>query len=128
LELLGSVGLVERATAVRAGARQGRLVDLVDLFGPGRLAMGLGAVLLAGLTARPLRLGLGRPCGEGGGLALAPPLGLFEEAGQALDLCFELGGAAPQVGDEAVAFPAASAGRALHTHIVAEGACLRGFS
>ena len=83
--------------------------------------MSLGAVVRAGLAAGPLRLGLRRPLGEGGGLALAVPLCLFEEAGQALGLGFELGGAAPQVGDEAVAFAAAPAGRALHTRIVAEG-------
>jgi hypothetical protein len=78
LELLGDVGLVERAAAVGAAVRQRCLVDLIDVGGG--LAMSLGTVVRAGLTAGPLRLGLGRPLGEGGGLALAVPLCLFEEA------------------------------------------------
>jgi hypothetical protein len=118
-------GFVERASAVGTDLGQRRFVDLIDVGGG--LAMSLGSVVRAGLATGPLRLGLRRPPGEGGGLAFAIPLCLFEEAGQALDLGFELVGAAPQVGDEAVAFPAARAGRALHTRIVAEGACLRGF-
>src|SRR5262249_10137433 len=61
----------EGAAAVGAGAGQGRLVDLVDLFGGGRLAVGLGAVVLARLAARFLGLGRGLALGEGGGLALA---------------------------------------------------------
>src|SRR5262249_39546779 len=40
LELLGDVGFAERAAAVGAGVGQGRLVDLVDLFAAGRLAVG----------------------------------------------------------------------------------------
>src|SRR6516162_9065241 len=71
LKLLGDVGLVEGAAAIGADVGQGRLVDLVDLFGAGGLAMGLGAVVLAGLTARPLGLVCGLALGEGGGLALA---------------------------------------------------------
>src|SRR5439155_25982751 len=71
LELLGDVGFVEGAATVGAGLGQGRLVDLVDLFGSGRLAVGLGAVVLAGLAAGLLGLAGGRPLGEGGGLALA---------------------------------------------------------
>src|SRR5690349_14798455 len=86
LELLGDVGLVERAAALGAGAGQGRLVDLVDLIGAGRLAMGLGAVVLAGLAARLLGLVGGRSLGEGGGLALAGAGGLVELAAEALVL------------------------------------------
>src|SRR5262249_38278939 len=71
LELLGDVGLVEQATAVGAGTGQGGLVDLVDLLGAGAWAVGLGAVVLAGLAARRLGLAGGRSLGEGGGLALA---------------------------------------------------------
>jgi hypothetical protein len=48
LELLGDVGLVEGAAAIGAAARQRCLVNLVDLFGAGRLAVGLGAVGFAG--------------------------------------------------------------------------------
>jgi hypothetical protein len=78
LELLGDVSLVEGAAAVGAAVRQRRLVDLVDLPGAGRLAMGLGAVVLAGLAAWLVGLAGGLALGEGGGLALAtgciPPL------------------------------------------------------
>jgi hypothetical protein len=40
LELLGDVGLVEGAAAIGADLVQRRLVDLVDLLGAGRLAVG----------------------------------------------------------------------------------------
>jgi hypothetical protein len=46
-------------------------VDLVDLFGAGRLALRLGEVILAGLAAGFLGLTGGLALGEGGGLALA---------------------------------------------------------
>src|SRR5262249_4316655 len=55
LELLGDVGLVQGTAAVRANVGQGRLVNLVDLFGAGRLAVGLGAVV-------PAARGAGRAC------------------------------------------------------------------
>jgi hypothetical protein len=71
LELLGNVGLVEWAGAVGAAIGQRRLVDLVDLFGVGRLAMGLGAVVLARLAPGLLGLCSRLALGEGGGLALA---------------------------------------------------------
>ena len=71
LELLGHMRFVERATAVGAAVRQRRLVDLVDLFGAGRLALRLGEVILAGLAAGFLGLTGGLALGEGGGLALA---------------------------------------------------------
>jgi hypothetical protein len=86
LELLGDVGLVEGAAAVGADVGQGRLMDLVDLFGAGRLAMGLGAVVLAGLAARLLGLVGGLALGEGGGLALAGAGRFFELAAEALVL------------------------------------------
>jgi hypothetical protein len=63
LVLLGDVGFVRGAAAVGAGVGQGRLVNLVNLFGAGRLAVGLGVVSLAGLAAGLL--------GPVGGLALA---------------------------------------------------------
>src|SRR5262249_27823484 len=86
LELLGDVGLVEGAAAVGADVRQGRLVNLVDLFGAGRLAGGRGAVVLAGLAAGLLGLVGGLALGEGGGLALAGAGRLVELAAQALVL------------------------------------------
>src|SRR5262249_15503755 len=47
LELLGDIGFVQRAAAVGAAVWQRRLMDLIDLVRGGRLAMGLGAVVLA---------------------------------------------------------------------------------
>ena len=86
LVLLGYVRLVERAAAVGAGVGQGRLVDLVDLVRGGRLAVGLGAVVLARLAP-----GLLGPCGrlalgEGGGLALAGTEGRVEFTTESLVL------------------------------------------
>ena len=72
-----------------AEVRQGRLVDLVDLFGARRLAVGLGAVLPARLAAGSLGLGLGRPLGEGRGLALVLAAGLVEFGPEALVLGLE---------------------------------------
>jgi hypothetical protein len=86
LKLLGDAGLVEGAAAVWAGVGQACLVDLVDLFGAGRLAVGLGAVILAGLAAGLLGLVGGRTLGEGGGLALAGAGRLVELAAEALVL------------------------------------------
>ena len=90
LELLGDVGLVERAAAVGAAVRQGRLVDLVDLLGAGRLAVGRGAVVLAGLAAGLLGLVDGLALGEGGSLALAGTGRLVELAAEALVLGLEV--------------------------------------
>src|SRR5262249_28105526 len=56
LELLGGVGLVERTAAVGAAVRQRCLVDFIDLVGARRLAMSLGAVILARLAAGLLGL------------------------------------------------------------------------
>jgi hypothetical protein len=46
-------------------------VDLVDLFGAERLAVGLEAVLFAGLAVWLTRMELGLALGEGSSLALA---------------------------------------------------------
>ena len=61
-------------------------MDLVNLFGAGRLAVGLGAVVLAGRAARFLGLAGGRCLGEEGGLALAGAGRLAELAAEALVL------------------------------------------
>jgi hypothetical protein len=65
-------------------------VDLVDLFGAGRLAVGLGAVVLAGLTAGFLGLGGGRALGKGGGLALAGTGRRVELAAEAVVLSLQV--------------------------------------
>jgi hypothetical protein len=90
LELLGDVGFVQGAAAVGADSGQGRLVDLVDLIGAGRLAVGLGAVILAGLATGLLGLVGGLALGEGGGLALAGAGRLVELAAEALVLGLEV--------------------------------------
>ena len=53
--------------------------------------MGLGTVVGAGLATRLLRLGPGRPFGEGSGLALAGAALFVEEACQELNLDAERG-------------------------------------
>ena len=90
LELLGDVRLVERTAAVGAALRQGRLVNLVDLFGGRWLTVGLRAVVLAGLAAWFARIELGPALGEGSGLALAGAGRLVELAAQALVLGLEV--------------------------------------
>src|SRR5205085_10253749 len=50
----------------------------------------------AGLAAGFLRIGLGRPLGEGGGLALAGAALLLEQLGHAVELGFQFGDAALQ--------------------------------
>ncbi len=86
LELLGDVGFVQGAAAVGAHSGQGRLVDLVDLVRGGQFAVGLGAVVLAGLASGLLGLVGGLALGEGGGLALAGAGRLVELAAEALVL------------------------------------------
>src|SRR5262249_24672027 len=61
-----------------------------------------------------LRLVGGRSLGEGGGLALADPLLLFEQAGQPLHLGFQLG-------DAALQRLAAGAGRSVHAGRIGKG-------
>ena len=80
------MGLVEGAATVGADVGQGRLVDLVDLVRGGRLAMGLGAVVLAGLAPWLLGLVGGLALGEGSGLAFTGAGRLVELAAQALVL------------------------------------------
>jgi len=61
-------------------------VDLIDLVGGGRLAVGLGAVVLARLAARPTGIRLGLTLGEGACLALAGPEGGVEFTAEPLVL------------------------------------------
>jgi hypothetical protein len=84
LVLAGDVGFLDGPAAAGAGLRQRGLVDFVEVGG--WLPMGLGAVIRAGVAAGPLRLGLGRPFGEGGGLALAGAGRVLELAAEALVL------------------------------------------
>jgi hypothetical protein len=86
LELLGDVAFVERAAAVGTDLGQRCLVDLVNLFGRGWLAVGFGAVVLARLPTGFLGLGRGLALGEWGGLALAGAGRLVELAAEALVL------------------------------------------
>jgi hypothetical protein len=113
LELLGHMGLVEWAAAVGAAIGQGRLVDLVDLFGVGRLAVGLGAVVLARLAPRLLGLCSRLALCEGGGLALAGAGHLVELAAEALVLGL-------QVTEASLKGLAAGTQDGLHTCIIRE--------
>jgi hypothetical protein len=61
-------------------------VGFIDLVGPGRLAVGFGAVILTGLAAGLLGLARGLALGEEGGLALTGAGGLVELPAEALVL------------------------------------------
>jgi hypothetical protein len=61
-------------------------VNLVDLFGGRWLAVGLGAVIVAGFAAWLLGIGFRIAFGEGSGLALAGTQGRIELTAQALVL------------------------------------------
>src|SRR5262249_10818321 len=113
LELLGDAGFVEGAATVGAGMGQGGLVDLVDLLGAGRLSVGLGAIVFAGLSAGRLGLASGLAFGEWGGLALAGTGRLVELAAEALVLGL-------QVADASLKGLAASTRDGLHTSLYAE--------
>src|SRR4029453_14049042 len=86
LELPGDADLDERATAVGALLGQRCLVDLVDLVRGRWLAVGLGAVVLAGLAAGLLWLGCRLALGEGGGLTLTGTKGCVELTAEPLVL------------------------------------------
>lgn len=90
LVLLGDVGFVEWGAAVGAALGQRCLVNLVDLFGTGRPAVGFGAVVLAWLAAGLLRLGRRLALGERGGLALAGARRLVELTPEPLVLGLEV--------------------------------------
>src|SRR5262249_44503426 len=91
----------------------GRLVDLIDLVGGGRLAMGLGAVVLAGLAAGFARVRLGLVLGEGSGLSLGCAGGLVELAAEAVVLGL-------QVAEASLQGSAAGTRDGLHTPIIGE--------
>ncbi len=110
LELLGDVGFVERAAAISATFAR-RFVDLVDLFGARRLAMRLGAVVLAGLAPGFLGLGTGLALGERRGLSLAGTESLVELAAEAQVLGLE-------VADTLLKGLAASTPERFHTAII----------
>ena len=61
-------------------------MDLADFLGGWRLAVGLGAIVLARLTAGPARGRLGLALGEGSGLALAGAGRFVELVAEALVL------------------------------------------
>jgi hypothetical protein len=86
LELLGDVSFAEGAAAVGAAVRQRRLMDLVDFPGGWRLAVGLGAIVIARLTAGLARGRFGPALGEGSGLALAGARRFVELVAEALVL------------------------------------------
>ena len=89
LVLLVDMRLFDVAAAVGTLLRQRRLVDFVDPLR--RLAVGLGAVVLARFPARLLRLWLGRSLGERSSLSFAGPALLVEKVRQMFDLGAELG-------------------------------------
>ena len=115
LELVGRAGLDEPAPTVRASVGQVRLVALGDLLGWRRRAVAVGAVGIAGLAARRLRVGLGRPLAERGRLPLAGAQGVVEPPGQLGDLGFEFGDALEEI-------PTAGTRRFVHAAIVPTGA------
>ena len=86
-------------------------MDFVDVGG--WLPMGLGAVIRAGLAAGSPRLGLGRPFGEGSGMALAGAGRLIELAAEALVLGL-------QVTEASLKGLAAGTRDGLHTSITGE--------
>jgi len=95
----------------QSGQASGKGASWTSSTCPGGGRWGLGAIVGAGLPAGLLRVGGGRSLGEGGGLALAGALLLFEQARQALDLGFQLG-------DAALKGLAAGAGGFVHEGIV----------
>jgi hypothetical protein len=90
LILVVDVRFVDLAAAIGTLLGQRRFVNLVDLLG--WIAMRLGAVVLARLTARLFRFGFRWPLAERSSLAFAGATLLVEKASEMLDLRAEFGG------------------------------------
>lgn len=88
LKLLIDVSFVDGSATIGTRLRQRRLVDFVDLLR--RRPVRLGAVVLAGVTARLFGIRLGRLFGEGSGLPFAGSLQLLDQSAQPTDLGFML--------------------------------------
>ena len=114
LELVNRAGLDEATAAVGAGVGQVRLVALGDLIELGRWTVAVLAVGIAGLAAGRLRVGLGRPLAERGGLPLPGAEGILQLPGQLRDPGFEFG-------DTLEEFPTAGTRGLVHDTIVANG-------
>src|SRR6202030_1063408 len=113
LELLGHVRFVERSAAVGTDRGQRRFVDLVDLLGGGRLAVGGSAVVLARFAAGFLGVRFRFALCEGAGLALARPTGGIELAAQALVLGLQV--IDPSLKSSAVGAPNRFHGSIIHS-------------
>ncbi len=87
LELRLDLVQFELPAALGTGIRKRRLVDFVHLRR--RLAVSLGAVVLARLPAAFLRIGFGRSLGEGGCLAFPATADLLEELAEFPVFLFE---------------------------------------
>jgi hypothetical protein len=83
-------------------------VNFIDLIGGGRSAVGLGAIVLAGLAAGLLGLAVGPALGEGSGLTLSGTGCLVKLAAEA----FVLG---LQVAEASLKCAAADASDGFHT-------------
>ena len=115
LELLRRAGLDEAAPTVGAGVGEAGLVALGELLGRRWRAVAVLAVGVARLATGRLRVGLGRPLAERGGLPLPGAQSLVELPGQLRDLGFEFGDALEE-------FPTAGTRRFVHAAIVPTGA------
>ena len=85
LKLLSDFGFVDSTTAIRTAIGQGSFVDLANVFGGRRLAMGLRAIIFARFPARLLWFRFRRPLRKRSGLAFAGTDSFFQIACQAFD-------------------------------------------
>jgi hypothetical protein len=91
LVLLDDRGFRDVAAAGGAEVGQRRVLGFVDLVGRGRWAMAVAAVGLARFTPRSPGMGLGFALAERGGLPLAGPARLVEQAGEFPDPLLQFG-------------------------------------
>ena len=89
LILYGNLCFPDGATALRARVRQGCLQDFIDSRGAGGQAVAVAPVVLAGFAAGRLGLWLGRPLGEGCGLAFGLALSLVEAGAGPFEFALE---------------------------------------